>query len=459
MVRITEDLLRKSSEHNEGIISTLEEVALHQRDIDKIENIGNWCRELKILDLTSNVIPKIENLHKLKKLEYLKLGLNVIERVENLEGCESLKKLDLTVNFIGELTSIESLQSLQFLEEMYLMGNPCTEFEGYREYVVATLPRLKFLDGHEITKSERIHAYQNIHENRPIIIQQQKKHLVQRQKEKDQSCLLEEVSKDSEKIEGVKTAEEEADEEKKFWDEQVPYTPETRMRVHDHIQKKKEERENANKPKANERRERKLVADDGRILNVNEAKFDFQLTEDDEQQTIVLDIAVYRYMDTSLINIDVNPTYVTGTIRGKVFQLVLPEEVQPSSSQAQRLKTNGHLVLTMPKMKQIIKPVNAAKSEPVKSPNAQEPRVETSSKKRVETLEIDPNPDGRSIDYRNIINENENIKKSMASKQPWWTKNSEEKALDEDFIDDPDVPPLVSWHPGGNLIEILCSKP
>lgn len=25
----------------------------------------------------------------------------------------------------------------------YLTGNPCTEYEGYREYVVATLPQLK----------------------------------------------------------------------------------------------------------------------------------------------------------------------------------------------------------------------------------------------------------------------------------------------------------------------------
>lgn len=27
----------------------------------------------------------------------------------------------------------------------YLTGNPCTEYEGYREYVIATLPHLKVL--------------------------------------------------------------------------------------------------------------------------------------------------------------------------------------------------------------------------------------------------------------------------------------------------------------------------
>lgn len=25
----------------------------------------------------------------------------------------------------------------------YLTGNPCTEFEGYRDYVISTLPQLK----------------------------------------------------------------------------------------------------------------------------------------------------------------------------------------------------------------------------------------------------------------------------------------------------------------------------
>ena len=42
----------------------------------------------------------------------------------------------------------------------YLTGNPCTEYEGYREYVIATLEHLQWLDGKEIEKSERILAKQ-----------------------------------------------------------------------------------------------------------------------------------------------------------------------------------------------------------------------------------------------------------------------------------------------------------
>lgn len=91
-------------------ICSLEEVSLHQQDIEKIEHIGRWCRNLKILYLQNNLIPRIgegpggrgperphrsahfgpvglpENLGHLKKLQYLNLALNNIEVIENLEG-------------------------------------------------------------------------------------------------------------------------------------------------------------------------------------------------------------------------------------------------------------------------------------------------------------------------------------------------------------------------------------
>lgn len=57
-------------------------------------------------------------------------------------GCESLQKLDLTVNFVGLLSSVESLQHNVHLRELFLVGNPCTEFQGYRQFVVAALPQI-----------------------------------------------------------------------------------------------------------------------------------------------------------------------------------------------------------------------------------------------------------------------------------------------------------------------------
>ena len=135
--------------------------------------------------LQSNLIPKIENVSKLKKLEYLNLALNNIETIENLEGCESLNKVDLTVNFISQITSIETLKKNEFLRDLYLTGNPCTDFEGYREYVVATLTQLTHLDGKEISKSERIEAVQSYGNVKAKIIRQQKEYLKKKQKEKE----------------------------------------------------------------------------------------------------------------------------------------------------------------------------------------------------------------------------------------------------------------------------------
>jgi len=36
MAEITRELLRKKAEHNEGLLSTLEEISLHQLDIQRI---------------------------------------------------------------------------------------------------------------------------------------------------------------------------------------------------------------------------------------------------------------------------------------------------------------------------------------------------------------------------------------------------------------------------------------
>jgi protein TilB len=165
MPHITRQLLRKRSEHNEGIISTLEEISLHQEELEEInEVLGMTCRKLKILYLQNNIIPKMENLHHMKDLEYLNLALNNVSKIEGLANCEFLKKLDLTVNFIDFDTLEESIDHLcnrVNLQDLYLMGNPAqASWENFQCYVIAKLPQLKTLDGTEITRSLQIRARQ-----------------------------------------------------------------------------------------------------------------------------------------------------------------------------------------------------------------------------------------------------------------------------------------------------------
>jgi protein TilB len=121
-VWITEDLLRKSSEHNECVISTMEEVALHQRNIDRITLLNSACRELRIIYLQNNNISRIENVNRLKELRYLNLAINKIRQVEGLHRCEWLTKLDFTVNRIDArgLLTCERLKDNVHLGELYL---------------------------------------------------------------------------------------------------------------------------------------------------------------------------------------------------------------------------------------------------------------------------------------------------------------------------------------------------
>ena len=165
MPRLTRELLRRKAEHHEGILPDLEEISLHQLELERIEVVGDICRKIQILYLQNNIIPKIENLSHCKDLQYLNVALNNIERIEGLRTCEFLNKLDLTVNFIDLDTFEESVAELRHnrqLRELYLMGNPCTDWDGCREFVSAVLEQLEQLDGKRITKTERIVAQQKL---------------------------------------------------------------------------------------------------------------------------------------------------------------------------------------------------------------------------------------------------------------------------------------------------------
>lgn len=194
-------MIRKKAEHNELIISTLEELSLHQEDIEQIEHIQNWCRDLKILLLQNNLIGKIENVFKFKKLQYLNLAMNNIEIIENLDQLESLQKLDLTLNFIWNLKSAQNLQANYNLRELILTGNYCCEYNGYRNFVIYTLPQLEQLDGVCIKRTDQIVANKTIAGCEKQIVQQQ----IQQQIKRDEQIVRvnKEIEKDAEENAGL----------------------------------------------------------------------------------------------------------------------------------------------------------------------------------------------------------------------------------------------------------------
>ncbi|EGD73085.1 hypothetical protein PTSG_04799 [Salpingoeca rosetta] len=434
MGRITVALLRKRAEHNNKELSTLEEISLHQENLEKIEVLDSACRNLQILYLQNNIIGKIENLGRMKRLKYINLALNNIQVIENLEGVESLEKLDLTVNFVFDVRDVKRLRANQFLRELYLTGNPCATYTGYRQYVITTLPNLAILDGQEVTRSERIRAAQELPDIMDELIDQIKENTpkdldVQQQQQHDDDDDVD-MELDLEKL----TTDEA---QKEFWAEEAEHTPQARYEMHkrqEAMQRAEELKKNPPKPK----KERRLFREDGRPLNINEGGWDFRLDGQDVfEKDLVLDFPCYKHLDTSQIELDVEPTYVRITIKGKMFQLVLPEPVHPDKGHAKRSKITGHLVVTMPK-------VNPPKQRPQQQQQQQDGDGDEvvggagrSGAPKVEKLEVS-SAAKHTVDYKGIVDANEQAKKNKTVLRA----HVQERANDPDFVDDDDVPPL-----------------
>lgn len=115
----------------------------------------------------------------------------------------------------------------------------------------------------------------------------------------------------------------------------------------------------------------KLFNASGHPYCLNMPKLDFRFT--DETDRYELDLHVYKYeikfrrenvsisnwififafrrfLDTSLIDVDVQPNYVRVTVKGKVFQMALKEEVRIDESSSKRSQTTGRLLIVMPKI-------------------------------------------------------------------------------------------------------------
>ncbi len=121
------------------------------------------------------------------------------------------------------------------------------------------------------------------------------------------------------------------------------------------------------------KKERRFFSEDGKPYSFNDPKYlllwysakltwklfqnlnlslrvDYEYNGDNDE-SIILTVHVFKHMDTSLINVDIQPNYVRVTLKGKSLQLGLNEEIRPDSSTAKRSQTTGYLVITMPKVK------------------------------------------------------------------------------------------------------------
>ena len=378
MPHITVELLRKRAEHNEGMISSLEEVSLHQEELESInEVLGTNCRKLKILYLQNNIIPKIQCLRFCRDLEYLNLALNNISKIEGLQNCEFLNKLDVTLNFIDFDTLEESLKHLQRhekLRDLYMMGNPSqSNWEGkFNHYVIAMLPQVERLDGVEITRSMQIQARQKLPDLQAELnelaagVREEKR--AKREAEAEAKAAEERTktlySDDAievEEIEEVNPVEAEIERNINDANEATENTPEAREEIYREMaqqKKEKQDREDANKPrkrdyeaehkaKTEEIRRKEEETGERTVRQKNEGGWKFRWDETERGQ-ITLEVCLNRHLDSSLIDVDVHPHYVSMVVKSKVLRLALPSEVRAGESKCQRSKTTGSLLVVMP---------------------------------------------------------------------------------------------------------------
>jgi protein TilB len=380
---ITLELIRKRSEHNAGLVSTLEELALHQEELQSIGSIiGRTCgKTLKILLLQNNVIERMvrSELKYFKSLEYLNLALNNIRCIEqgSLSGMECLKKLDLTLNFIDLdhlESSIDELGRSSALQELFLIGNPCMGtldsdslakkesnkgWSGCRAYIIAKLPNLRQLDGHDIKRSEKITAAQQL----PA--------LQAELRERAQHC-----SEERQLREEQDSARKDDDDSSYIADEaKTQHNPETRTKISNEVYdqkmaKEKQASENTVKQKGEKEWEEehkdtvqkaRALEDDkssqnDKIKQCNQGKYNFWFEEERSSssnsgvKSLILHVDIPKHLSTSLIDVDIHPNHVVVIIKNKILRLILPVEVSLKGAIARRSAVSGNLELVMPKM-------------------------------------------------------------------------------------------------------------
>lgn len=266
------------------------------------------------------------------------------------------------MNFV-DIDALEAscvhMSGLRSLSDLYLTGNPCTDWDGYRPYVLAMVPQLGRLDGEDVTRTERIRALQRL----PALTAELRPLAAARRDEKA-SQSAEAAAAAAAAAAAVSAAGAAGDDE----DESSPWCPEERVKIarevaaqkaeddkkHDHMRAPerdyaREHRERLEEVRAREDEEARAGV---RVRARNEAKLDFSLVDEDGSGNVVLKLELPRFLDSSLVDVDAHPGHVSIVVRGKLFRLAWPEEVVVSGGRAQRSSATGALTLTMPKARQ-----------------------------------------------------------------------------------------------------------
>lgn len=151
----------------------LVKLCLDNNFIEEINSLGHLVN-LKWLDLSFNKIKKIKGLETLTKLEDLSLYSNKISEVEGLDKCTNLQCLSLGNNNIKSMEQIVKFRQLRSLKMLTLNGNPISkEKDEYRNYVLAYVDTIKYLDYALIDPAHREKAKYDFHDELVDVVEKE----------------------------------------------------------------------------------------------------------------------------------------------------------------------------------------------------------------------------------------------------------------------------------------------
>jgi protein TilB len=234
-----------------------------------------------------------------------------------------------------------------------LTGNPCESWKSLKDYVIARIPQLRRFNGSDVLRSERIKAVQSLK-----LLEQE----------------LEKLAVENKKKEPV---------------QEEGYTPESRTKMYKDLMEKQQQEEEEKK-----QRQTKSYTDDldkylnepppvynaeGEIRQCNQGKYKFKFLDNWDDEDIIFELYVPKFLDTSLINVDLNPLYVRIDVKGKITQIKFEQEIIVAKSKVQRSTTTGALQLICPKL-------NFDQSLKNKKKNGKE--VKKEEKKKLEPIKL-----------------------------------------------------------------------
>jgi len=104
-------------------LEDFEEFELAHSGIESLDGV-EYCKHVKILDISNNILSDISNLQDLANLEELYVSNNQIGIVDTLSNLLNLRVLDVSGNQIDDISPIFGLAHLEYIN---LIGNPVPE--------------------------------------------------------------------------------------------------------------------------------------------------------------------------------------------------------------------------------------------------------------------------------------------------------------------------------------------